>query len=80
MGQAYVKQAKQKYAKCNNLLWVDKDYERLQAEGFHVESPEEIRGYSFDRVIIAIHNVAIRQQVWDTLRGMGIEAGEIYYG
>jgi len=80
VGQAYVEQAKQKYAKCSSLLWVDQDYERLQEEGVQVKSPEEIRGHSFDRVVIAIHHDAIRQEVWDKLREMGIEAGKIFYG
>lgn len=80
VGRDYVKQAGQRYAKCSSLLWVDKDYERLRAEGLPVKSPEEIKGYSFDRVIIAIHNAAVRQEVREGLRGMGIEAGKIYYG
>ena len=80
VGRDYVKQAKQRYAKCSSLLWVDKDYEKLQAGGLDVKSPEEISRYSFDRVIIAIHNTEIRQEVWERLRGMGIEAEKIYYG
>ena len=80
VGQAYVKQSRQKHAKCDGLLWVDKDYERLQAEGFQVKSPEEIRECSFDRVIIAIHHTVIRQEIRNKLQEMGIEAGKIYYG
>lgn len=80
VGQSYVKQAAQRYAKCSSLLWVDKAYERLQAEGLMVKAPEEIRGRSFDRVIIAIHQDTVRREVWDYLREMGVEAGRIYYG
>ncbi len=80
VGQAYAEQAKQRYAKCSSLLWVDGDYKRLQKEGFQVTSPEGIRGHSFDRIIIAIHHDAVRQEVWDNLRKMGVEAEKIYYG
>ncbi|MCI8801090.1 MAG: hypothetical protein HFH88_14955 [Lachnospiraceae bacterium] len=80
VGQAYVEQARQRYARCSSLLWVDQDYERLQAEGLQVTSPEEIRAHTFDRIIIAIHQDAVRQEVWDNLREMGIEAEKIYYG
>ena len=80
VGQAYAEQAKQRYARCSSLLWVDGDYKRLQEEGVQVTSPEEIRGHSFDRIIIAIHHDAVRQEVWDNLRKMGIEAEKIYYG
>ena len=80
VGQAYAEQARQRYARCSSLLWVDQDYERLQAEGLQVTSPEEIRAHTFDRIIIAIHQDAVRQEVWDNLREMGIEAEKIYYG
>lgn len=80
VGQAYAEQAKQRYARCSSLLWVDQDYERLQEEGFQVTSPEEIRAHTFDRIIIAIRHDAVRREVWDNLREMGIEAEKIYYG
>lgn len=80
IGQAYVKQARQKHAKCNSLLWVDSNYANLQVSNIDVKSPEEIKKHSFDRIIIAIHNVKARQEVWDKLRKMGIEAEKIYYG
>lgn len=80
VGQAYAEQARQRYARCSSLLWVDQDYERLRAEGFQVTSPEEITAHIFDRIIIAIHQDAVRQEVWDKLREMGIEAEKIYYG
>ena len=80
VGQSFVKQAKQKYAKCNSLLWIDSNYLELQEKGMHVKSPEEILGYSFDRIIIAIHNSKARQDIWEKLRKMGVEAEKIYYG
>ncbi len=80
VGQAYVKQAKQRYAKCTGLLWVDQDYGRLQAEGLQVESPEEIMKHPFDRIIISIHNKTATKEIWSFLRGLGVEAGKIYYG
>lgn len=80
VGQAYVKQARQKYAKCDNLLWVDSNYKELQSLGLRVEAPEIIVNYSFSRVIIAIHNAQARQEIWEKLQKMGIETEKIYYG
>lgn len=80
VGQAYVMQARQKYAKCDSLLWVDSNFRDLQALGLKVEEPERIESYSFDRIIIAIHNNLARQEIWDKLRNMGIESEKIYYG
>lgn len=79
VGQTYVRQAKQRYAKCNSLLWVDSDYARLQAEGFDLKSPEEIRNHSFDRIIVAIHNDEAKQEIGNQLLEMGVEIGKIYY-
>ncbi len=80
VGQAYVKQTRQKYAKCSGLLWIDSNYVILQSAGLNVQSPEEIRNYSFDRIIIAVHNLKARQEIWNKLLAMGIEAENIYYG
>lgn len=80
VGQDYAKQARQGYAKCTGLLWVDKNYVELQAKGFNVKSPEEIRKHSFDRIIVAIHNNSAKQEIRDMLRETGVETGKIYYG
>lgn len=80
VGQSFVKQAKQKYAKCNKLLWVDSNYAVLQKNGLDVHSPEDILEQSFDRIIIAIHNSEARQEIWDKLLKMGIHASKIYFG
>lgn len=80
VGQAFVKQTKQKYARCDSLLWVDSNFRELQLQGLQVENPEEIKNYFFDRVIIAIHNDLARQEIWDRLRNMGVETEKIYYG
>lgn len=80
VGQAYVMQARQRCAKCSELLWIDSNYAALQKDGMEVHSPEEIMNYSFDRIIIAVHNFRARQEIWDRLYQMGIEAEKIYYG
>lgn len=80
VGQEFVKQAQQKHAGCIHLLWVDSNYIQLQAAGFDVKSPEEIKNYFFDRIIIAVHHAKARQEIWEKLRNMGIEAEKIYYG
>lgn len=80
VGQAFVKQAKQKYARCGNLLWVDSNFRELQSQGLQVEDPEKLRNHSFDRVIIAIHNDFAREEIWDKLRNLGVETEKIYYG
>lgn len=80
VGQAYVKQAGQRYAQCQSLLWVDSSYDRLQGSRMDVKSPEEVRNHSFDRILIAVHNDKARLEIWDRLREMGVEAGKIYYG
>lgn len=80
VGQAYVKQAKQKYAKCDSLLWVDNNYSELQRMGMEVRAPQEIMGYAFDRIIIAIHNMNVRREIRNRLCEMGIEPEKIYYG
>ncbi len=79
VGQAYAKQASQRYAKCDSLLWVDSNYTRLQAEGFDIKSPEEIKNHSFDRIIVAIHNEEAKREIGKRLQEMGIEAGKVYY-
>lgn len=80
VGQDYVKQARQRHARCTNLLWVDKNYAELQKKGFNVESPREIDKHSFDRIIVAIHNNSAKQEIGEMLREMGVEIGKIYYG
>lgn len=80
VGQAYVKQARQKCAKCDSLLWVDNNYSELQRMGMEVRAPQEIMGYAFDRIIIAIHNTNVRREIRNSLCEMGIEAEKIYYG
>ncbi len=80
VGQDYVKQAKQRYAKCENLLWVDKNYIRLQEKGFDVKPPEEIANYYYDRIIVAIHDNFARQEIKESLQEMGVAMGKIYYG
>ena len=80
VGQEFVKQAQRKHAGCIHLLWVDSNYIQLQAAGFDVKSPEEIKNYFFDRIIIAVHHAKARQEIWEKLRNMGIEAEKIYYG
>lgn len=80
VGQNFIKQAGLKRAGCTSFLWVDSNYIQLQAAGVDVKSPEEINDYSFDRVIIAVHHEKARQEIWEKLRNMGIEAEKIYYG
>ncbi len=80
VGQAYVKQAKRKKAKCDSLLWVDKNYRKLQEKGLDVKSPEEIRESPFDRIIVAIHDNSAKQEIGEVLREMKVETGKIYYG
>ncbi len=80
VGQSFVRQAKQKYARCEGLLWVDSHYRELQAAGMDVRPPEDMAGFSFERVIIAVHNAKARQEIWEGLRKMGIEGEKIYYG
>lgn len=80
VGQAYVKQARKKYAECDSLLWVDSNYSELQKSGMMVESPEKIMEFPFDRIIIAIHNTEIKKEIWEKLRKMGVESEKIYYG
>ena len=80
IGQACMNQAKQRQAKCKSVLWVDSNYSSLQKDGLTVKSPEQITEYTFDRIIIAVHHVVARQEIWDNLRAMGIEAEKIYYG
>jgi predicted HAD superfamily hydrolase len=80
VGQAFVKQAKQRHARCESILWVDSNYVELQEEGMDIKSPEAIKEYSFDRVIIAVRQVRAKQEIWDKLRNIGIESEKLYYG
>lgn len=80
VGQSFVRQAKQRYARCDNLLWVDSNYMELQTSGMNVKSPQEIMSVSFDRIIIAIHNARAREEIWDRLHDMGVDTEKIYYG
>jgi len=79
VGQEFVKQVHQRHAGCTGMLWVDSNYIQFQAAGMDVKSPDEIKDCSFDRIIIAVHHAKARQEIWDRLRNMGIEAEKIYY-
>lgn len=79
VGQEFVKQVQQRHAGCTGMLWVDSNYIQWQAAGMDVKSPDEIKDCSFDRIIIAVHHVKARQEIWERLRNMGIEAEKIYY-
>lgn len=76
MGQDFARQIQESHY-CDLVLWVDSDYERYQQMGFNVCAPEKICKVSFDKVLIAIKNESICNDVAQFLEKSGIDKRKI---
>ncbi len=72
-GRMYVKQLNMLNF-CSIVLWVDKNYEQFDSE---ICSPEEISKTDYDKIVIAIANQNVKNQVIEYLAGLGINKENI---
>lgn len=54
------------------LAWVDRGYQHYQEMGLHVKSPDEIRGYDYDMILIAIEDKKTADNIKKILVKKGI--------
>ncbi len=62
-----------------NIIWVDRDGGRLREQGLLVHTLEEIDPSKIDRVLIAIGNGQIADEIINDLTGLGIAREKIYW-
>lgn len=63
VGKDYIRQIKKEQL-CKNFIWVDKNYVAKEAYlGEFVYSPERIRTYDFDFILIAINNAEVADEI-----------------
>ena len=63
VGKDYIRQIKKEHL-CKNFIWVDKNYVAKEAYlGEFVYSPERIRTYDFDFILIAINNAEVADEI-----------------
>jgi hypothetical protein len=62
---------------CKIVLWVDKAFTEKQEYELPVESVDKLYTTDFDRVLIAIENIFISNQVKDMLISNNIASGKI---
>lgn len=83
VGQSYYRQLKKyfgrsyfrsKYGQCQKLYWVDANYQKYQNSKMQINPPDIIRKIDYDRVIIAIKEREMADQITGTLKGMGVDA------
>jgi len=59
------------------VLWVDKNYVLLKKNGWVIKSPEDLSGYVFDDVIIAVKEPVTVRVIQKKLLTMGIPREKI---
>ncbi len=62
---------------CEELTWVDKEYEKYAATGLEVESPDLIEQKEFDYVFVAIKNKETQGKITGWLIGKGVSPDKI---
>jgi lipopolysaccharide biosynthesis glycosyltransferase len=73
----YDKLAENRY--CAVLLWVDKRYEKLRANGLPLSSPEDIRKIPYDYVVIASEHEKVAESIKNDLVTSGISEDKIIW-
>ena len=63
----------------NLVAWLDRNYSRLQKQGFPVEEPEAILKLEFDWVIVAVRHKAAAGQIMQALRSYGVPDSKIIW-
>ncbi len=78
VGKSYYKSIKQGgYATI--VLWVDKDYKRLSKAGLNVLSPEAIKSYEYDYIVLAIDDVVTAKEIKRDILSCGVEKNKIIW-
>lgn len=62
----------QKHHEVELVLWVDNKWERLQKDGFFVQSVEQIQQVTFDYILLAVKEQRIAQEIREQLCQKGI--------
>lgn len=78
LGKEYVEQNLE-YHFCDIVLWADKNYANTSYSTCSIESPERIKDYKFDYIIIAIDNYYTALDVIKSLLKMGIPQTKIIW-
>lgn len=61
------------------VMWVDSDWERLQKEGFNVQSANQIFSTNYDYILIAVKNQDKAEEIRDQLQEKGIDHSKIIW-
>ena len=62
------------------VLWVDKNYKLLECfHGETIKNPEEIAKTLYDKIVIAINNTEVVEEVIRYLVGLGVEQRSIIW-
>ncbi len=62
----------------NIVAWVDREYERYQALGYDVLSPEYLRHIDYDVVLVAVTDKDVVLQIKEWLLSIGIDEKKIF--
>ncbi|MDD3415220.1 MAG: glycosyltransferase [Lachnospiraceae bacterium] len=59
------------------IAWVDKNYKKLSQRGLPISNPVELQKLEFDKVLIAIENKKVKEEVKNELIKLGVEPDKI---
>lgn len=62
-----------------DILWVDKNYRALQAQGLPVEEPHKILETAYDAVIVPVQDRELYESIRKELTGMGVSLEKIFW-
>lgn len=65
---------------CNLVVWVDRNYEKLQKIGFPVKEPKELEGCCAEYIIIAIESDKVYTEIKEDLISKGWSCGKNLIG
>ena len=80
VGRAYRRQAGKKSSGCTKVLWVDTRLHGEKQDGVMIHSPQAIRTFPYDRIIIAVYAEKAAVEIRESLVAMGIRREDIFYG
>ncbi len=80
VGRAYRRQAGKKSSGCTKVLWVDTRLHGEKQDGVMIHSPQAIRTFPYDRIIIAVYAEKAAVEIRESLLAMGIRREDIFYG
>ena len=78
MGRAYY-QGLRAVGLHRDILWVDRNYQALQAQGLPVEDPKSILSGPYDAVIVPVQARGLYESIRQDLIGMGVRPERIFW-